>query len=109
MPKFRSDLGTLILATIGASELHGYEILKRIRRHESEPFRYGEGQIYPVLHRLEEDHLISSTWQDQPDGRPRRELYGLTDKGRKALDSSREEWKIFSRSMEVVLRPQESN
>lgn len=108
MAKFRSDLGTLILATIGAAELHGYEILKRIRALEAGALQLGEGQLYPLLHRLEEDGLIAGQWQDQPDGRPRRKSYTLTDEGFGALEQGRQEWRTFALAMERVMRPQEA-
>ena len=56
---------------------------------------------YPVLHRMEREKLLTSSWQ-QADGR-RRKYYRLTAAGKKELASRRQEWEQFSLSVNRVL------
>ena len=46
--------------------------------------------MYPALHRLEQDRLVTSEWAEV--GGRRRRVYRLTDKGRSALHERRREW-----------------
>jgi DNA-binding PadR family transcriptional regulator len=54
-----------------------------------------------VLHRLEADGLLSSTWATAA-GR-RRRVYRLTRRGRAALAERRAEWSSFAHAVEAVL------
>ena len=48
--------------------------------------------LYPVLHRLERDKLISSQWKES--GR-KRKYYRLLKKGRGVLETERQQWEIL--------------
>ena len=71
---FKGDLEALILAVLADHALHGYEISKRIRSQSQEVLKYGEGQLYPALHKLEESGFIEAEWMLQ-DGKPDRKVY----------------------------------
>jgi PadR family transcriptional regulator PadR len=96
---FRCDIDALIL---GVLQLHGYEIAKRINARDETVLRVREGQLYPILHRIENEGLISSEWVQQ-DGKPARRLYRLTEPGRRQLDTHRESWRKFSESVNSLL------
>jgi len=53
--------------------------------------KWSDGMLYPVLHRLEKDHLIRSEWIMSDDSRPRK-YYEITDTGKKALIFEKEQW-----------------
>ena len=95
------QLDPLILATIAEDPAHGYAILQRLRQRSSGAFNLAEGTIYPALHRLERDGLLSSAWSTES-GR-RRRVYSVTRAGRSALQVRRREWTQFSRAVEAVL------
>jgi PadR family transcriptional regulator, regulatory protein PadR len=95
------QLDPLILATIAEDPAHGYAILQRLRQRSSGAFDLAEGTIYPALHRLERDGLLSSSWSTES-GR-RRRVYSVTRAGRSALQVRRREWTQFSRAVEAVL------
>jgi PadR family transcriptional regulator, regulatory protein PadR len=47
------------------------------------------GTVYPVLKRLQEAGWVAAEWEaEQPEGRPRRRLYELTEHGRSALEAA---------------------
>lgn len=101
---FRSDLDALILGVLQAGQLHGYEITKRINRQGETILRVKEGQLYPILHRLEQERMIAAEWVPQ-EGKPARKVYSLTEKGRGELAAKRAMWEEFSRRIDHLLRP----
>ena len=64
--------------------------------------KLGEGQLYPILHRLEEDGLVLGDWEMQ-EGKPPRKVYKLSDSGLAALTERRREWSSFSKAVGNVL------
>lgn len=102
--RFRSDLDSLILATLESGAMHGYDIAKAIRRRSEEVMKVGENMLYPALHRLEQEGLIAGEWQSQ-DPKPPKKLYSLTDRGAKKLTDRRKEWETFVAMIGRVLNP----
>jgi PadR family transcriptional regulator, regulatory protein PadR len=95
------QLDPLILATVADEPAHGYGILQRLKQRSGGAFDLAEGTIYPALHRLERDGLLSSSWSVQS-GR-RRRVYTLTRSGRASLTERRRDWARFSDAVEAVL------
>jgi DNA-binding PadR family transcriptional regulator len=94
-------LDLLLLAALAQGEGHGYAVISRIRKQSEGQFDLLEGTVYPVLHRLEEERLLSSRWAVE--GGRRRRTYALTAAGRKALAVKRSEWLSFARGMHAML------
>jgi PadR family transcriptional regulator len=94
------QLDPMILATVADEPGHGYSILQRLRTRSGGAFDLAEGTIYPALHRLERDGLLSSSWSTE--GGRRRRVYRITRNGRAAFESRRREWTLFSRAVEAV-------
>ena len=63
-----------------------------------------EAQLYPVLHRLENDGMIEAQWVPQ-EGKPSRKVYALTEDGRRHLETKRTQWERFSTSVSQLMRP----
>jgi DNA-binding PadR family transcriptional regulator len=57
-------------------------------------FRFQHGTLYPILHKLESQGLISGDWLDEP-SRRRRKRYQLTDAGREYLQEQIAGWRSF--------------
>ena len=95
------QLDPVILATVAEEAAHGYAILQRLKQRSSGAFDLAEGTIYPALHRLERDGLLSSSWSSES-GR-RRRVYSVTRAGTSALAVRRREWKHFARAIEAVM------
>ncbi len=94
-------LELLILDVIAQESSYGYEITQQVLGRSGGYFQLTEGSLYPALHRLERQRLVSSYWQEV-EGR-RRKYYRLTPGGRKALAAKREEWAVFARGVNGVL------
>lgn len=97
----KGHLDALILAVLGERPLHGYAVIEELRRRSEGAFDLAEGTLYPVLHRLEADGLLASTWSDAS-GR-RRRVYRLTRRGRAVLARRRQEWAGFVVAVDAVL------
>jgi PadR family transcriptional regulator PadR len=97
----KGHLDALVLATLGEEPLHGYAVIEALRARSEGAFDLAEGTVYPVLHRLEADGLLTSSWSTAA-GR-RRRVYRLSRRGRTALGRPREEWRSFARAVESVL------
>ena len=100
---FKGDLEALVLGVLEGTQLHGYEISKRIRQLSDTALAVGEGQLYPALHRLERDGMVAATWVPQ-EGKPPRKVYRLTEEGAGLLEEHKREWERFARGVNQVLR-----
>ena len=76
---------------MAGGESYGYAILQRIEVLSQGMLSWDDGTLYPVLHRLENEGLLTSTWRKAESGR-RRKYYALTDKGLRALEREKRQW-----------------
>jgi DNA-binding PadR family transcriptional regulator len=81
--------------------MHGYGLIVSLRDGSSGEFDYPEGTVYPALHRLEADGLVSSS-SARVDGRVRR-VYELTPKGRIAAVERISSWRRYVEAVENLL------
>jgi DNA-binding PadR family transcriptional regulator len=97
----KGHLDGLLLAVLASTgPLHGYSIIEELSRRSGGGFALPEGTVYPALHRLEREGLLSSRWS-QASAR-RRRVYELTARGRRALGREREAWTSFAGAAEAV-------
>lgn len=99
---FKSDLDALVLGVLQLGPAHGYEIAKRIRVRSAQVLEAGENRLYPGLRRLEEEGLISSSWEEQ-DNRPPRKIYRLTEAGSTVLAGKQHNWATFAAAVNNIL------
>lgn len=97
----KGHLDVLLLGVLREGPAHGYAVIEQLRRRSAGAFDLAEGTVYPVLHRLEADGLLSSSWTVAA-GR-RRRVYRLTRRGRAALAARAQDWRRFSAAVEAVL------
>ena len=81
----------MVLSILTGGESYGYEILKQVKLLSGGELEWSDGMLYPVLHRLERDGLITGRWLLTDEGR-RRRYYRLTDRGKRQLASDRASW-----------------
>ena len=86
-----ASMRPLVLTLLSEKEGYGYDLIQRIRDLSKEQLEWTEGTLYPVLHRLEAEGLIASTWQASEVGR-RRKYYRLTPAGQRALETEKRHW-----------------
>lgn len=107
MDKVRNELlqGTLdllILRALSTSELHGWDIAKRIAIVSNDRLSLKQGSLYPALHRLEGRGWIEAEWGVSDAGRSAK-FYRLTRAGRKELEAEKAHWLSFASAVTSVL------
>lgn len=80
----------LILTILSKEKNYGYEIIQQVKSVSGGSLLWSDGMLYPVLHKLESEKLISSEWIIKDDRK--RKYYKITDKGRKELVKEKETW-----------------
>ena len=107
MRKGTTTVVVLKLLADAGEPLHGYEIIRRLEASSEGFFQFKEGLIYPTLHRLEQDGLLESAWQDEDGARPRK-VYTLTDRGHYQLERELQRWQTFSQHVNQMLGLEEA-
>ncbi|RYG37741.1 PadR family transcriptional regulator [bacterium] len=98
----KSNATTLVLVVLRDGARHGYDIAREVERRSDNVLSFNHGTLYPVLHALEQNELIQSTWE-QPEGERRRRVYCLTEAGTAEADREIARWRSFSDAMEKVI------
>jgi len=98
----RGSLDLMVLSVLaGGGGKYGYLIQKEVREASGGRVDLQAGTLYPLLHRLEDDGLIRSSWDDST-GRERK-WYELTAAGRKRLSVQAQEWADYAACIRQLL------
>lgn len=81
----------LILGILRGGENYGYQIIQRVKDLSGGNIEWADGMLYPVLHRLEKEGLVSTKWKISDENRMRK-YYRLTEAGRAELSIEMEQW-----------------
>ncbi len=87
----QGTLEMLVLKTLALEPMHGYGIALRIEQVSDGVFRVNPGSLLPALSRMERAGRIRGEWRATENNR-RAKYYALTEQGRKALETDREQW-----------------
>ena len=99
----QGTLDLLILKALGAGELHGLGISRRIEQITRGTFLVKPGSLFPALHRMEEAGWLTSFWGESENNR-RAKYYRLTRRGKSQLEVETEEWTRVALAMSNALR-----
>jgi PadR family transcriptional regulator PadR len=97
----RGSLDLMILSVLAGGKKYGYLIQKQVRETSGSRVDLQAGTMYPILHRLEEEKLIRSSWEEST-GR-KRKWYELTAAGKKRLTAQAAEWSDYAQVIEQIL------
>ena len=97
----RGHLDLLLLAVLESGPAHGYRLVDELLERSDGALELAEGTLYPALYRLERQRFVTSRW-GRGDGKRRRRVYRLTQRGRRELDAQREDWIDFARAVDAV-------
>ena len=75
----------LVLAILSIEESYGYQLIQKMNEVSDHQIVWQEGTLYPLLHKMEENGLIKSTWKKEPNGR-KRKYYHVSKEGRDLLE-----------------------
>lgn len=85
----------IILSILTKNESYGYEIIQNIKEISGGKIEFGEGTLYPVLHKLEKKGFIESYWKVAETGR-KRKYYKISPEGKKELIIEKQNWNTIN-------------
>jgi PadR family transcriptional regulator, regulatory protein PadR len=94
----RGVLTLCVLALLSRGDSYGYVIASEL----AGAIGMGEGTIYPLMRRLQNDGLVATYLQESDSGPPRK-YYRLTEAGHAAFLSQKKEWAAFARAVDTVV------
>jgi PadR family transcriptional regulator, regulatory protein PadR len=87
-----------VLALLSKGDNYAYEIAAQM----ADAVGMGEGTIYPLMRRMQNDDLVTTYLQESASGPPRK-YYKLTKAGAAALKAQRAEWDAFEIAVAKIL------
>jgi PadR family transcriptional regulator PadR len=99
----QGTLDLLILKALGAGELHGLGISRRIEQITHGTFLVKPGSLFPALHRMEDAGWLSSAWGESENNR-RARFYCLTKAGHRQLGAETAQWTKVALAMANALK-----
>ena len=87
-----------VLALLSKGDNYAYEIASQM----AEAVGMGEGTIYPLMRRMQNDGLVTTYLQESASGPPRK-YYKLTKAGADALQAQRAEWDAFEAAVAKIM------
>jgi PadR family transcriptional regulator PadR len=105
-PDFLNGVPELaVLRVLADGPAHGYAIVQGITKRTEGRLEFGEGSIYPVLHKLEQEGLLKGR-RENTNGRERI-VYSLSRRGSKKLGESTARWRELVQSIQILLEGEE--
>ncbi len=92
----------IVLGVLSSGEDYGYSLMRRVTEASGAQLEWKEGMLYPLLHRLEQQGLVSSRWGASPEGR-RRKYYAITAAGRGELETHVTQWRLVVQTLDALL------
>ena len=101
---YKGSLSTVILKLLEENgRMYGYEITQKVRESTEGGVSINEGALYPALHKLEAEGLLSvevENFRNRP-----RKYYSITASGRTETVVRLEELEEFIKNMQKLLQP----
>jgi PadR family transcriptional regulator PadR len=94
----KGALEMCVLALLARGESYAYEIASTL----AAGIGMGEGTIYPLMRRMQDDGLVATRLAESSSGPPRK-YYRLTPAGRAALTAQKREWRTFTDAVDQLL------
>ncbi len=94
----KGALELCVLALLARRESYAYEIASTL----ADGVDMGEGTIYPLMRRMQNDGLVDTRLVESSSGPPRK-YYRLTPSGRAAFAAQKREWQAFTKAVNQLL------
>src|SRR4051794_7050672 len=102
-PDFLNGVPELVvLELLGRRPMYGYELVQAIKDESTGLLEFGEGCIYPLLHKLEARGDLTSRRIDV--GGRSRVVYRVTPNGSKQRTASADQWSKVVAAVEHILQ-----
>ncbi len=93
----------LILKLLDDEDLYGYKMIETLAKKSDDTFTLKAGTLYPLLHSLEDQDMVSSYEKRADNGRLRK-YYSITKKGKGMLAEKEDEWRTYVAAINQVLQ-----
>lgn len=93
----------LILKLLENEDMYGYQMIEELERKSDNTFSLKAGTLYPLLHKLEEQEMLTSYEENSETGRQRK-YYGITKNGKEMLAKEEKEWNSYVSAINGVLK-----
>lgn len=87
-----------VLALLSRGDSYAYEIASRL----AEGIDMGEGTIYPLMRRMQDDGLVETYLVESSAG-PSRKYYRLTEAGKASFIAQKAAWSDFTKAVNDIL------
>ena len=92
----------LVLRLLETKDMYGYQIIEELSAKSQDIFKLKTGTLYPILHGLENEGMVTS--YDDSTGNARiRKYYKLTTKGKGLLAKKQSEWRTYSKAVSSIM------
>lgn len=95
----KGALDLCVLAVLSRGESYGYEIASTLVAAVG----MGEGTIYPLMRRMQNDGLVVTRLVESSSGPPRK-YYRLTPLGQTVFEAHHRDWSAFKDAVETLLK-----
>ena len=97
-------LDMCLLALIAEQPSYGYEMVRKLEARGLD--LVSEGSIYPLLSRMQHQHLVEGYYEDSSSG-PVRKYYRIRREGEEHLARWRDDWTRLTMGVEMILQGEE--
>jgi PadR family transcriptional regulator PadR len=98
----KGTLKTIVLKLLEDNKrMYGYEITQRVKERTNDRIQITEGALYPTLHLLEQEGLVTIDLEYQ--GKRVRKYYTLSPKGKSTMEQKVNELADFMNTMKFLL------
>jgi PadR family transcriptional regulator, regulatory protein PadR len=98
----QGTLDLLILKTLAGGPMHGWGVAQKIHVLSEDTLQVNQGSLYPALHRLEQQGLITAEWGASENNRQAK-FYELTKAGRRQLADETRNWERMAGAVARIL------
>ena len=98
----QGTLDLLLLKIHALEPMNGHAVSQRLKQVSGDVLQVSDGSLYPALHKLELEGLLTATWQTTGNNR-RAKFYTLSRAGRRHLDKEAENWSRLSTAITHVV------
>ena len=99
---FSGNTTMLILKLLETKDMYGYQIIEELSKMSEDMFRLKTGTLYPILHGLENDGVVTS-YDEYADTQRVRKYYHLTRQGKGLLEKKQAEWAAYTKAVSRVM------
>jgi len=106
MPSEKNNLSgnttMLVLRLLEAKDMYGYQIIEELAQKSQNIFQLKTGTLYPILHGLENDGMVTS-YDSSTNSQRTRKYYSLTPQGKNLLAKKQDEWAAYTSAVSNIM------